>query len=327
MKNSGIFTIVMAASVLVSCSKWTEPESVEIRKPSMTSEEGYETYVNALADYKAGRHKVVMASVENPSGRRASTKSERLTALPDSVDIAILQNPADLCEDYLAEMEAVRKLGTKILYRIPGPVEEDMPSLKDMLSLYERYAYDGIVFDYNSPSNAGLGKAELEEIRSAEDGFWDEVEEWHSSHGNALLMFAGKPQYLLDPSILSFMEYIIIDGTGASSISGLLKDISLALPKDDGYSSDKFIVEVNAPTPALFVENGVDEQGYFWNYKGDKRMTAIEGAAKCALTVSDQFSIMGVMVRDAQNDYYHQGENFINIRRAVTIMNPTPLGR
>lgn len=327
MKYKVIFSIATAA-VLMSCSSWTEPESVKISNPSISEEDGYDIYVSSLNDYKSRSHKVMIASVDNPSGRPARIKPERLTSLPDSVDVIVLQNPADLYGDYLEEIEAVRRLGTKVLYRISGSAaDEGLSGLKGMLSLYDRYSYDGIVFDYEAPSTAGIGKDAIEEIKARENSFWTEVMSWQSSHKDAMLIFAGKPQYLLDASVLTLMEYIVIDGTGSSSISELLKDIMLALPADDIYPTDRFIVEVNAPTPALYVENGEDELGYFWNYSDGRKLTAIEGAAKCVLTQSERFSMAGVMVRNAQNDYYHQGDDFINIRRAITLLNPTTCSR
>lgn len=312
-------TLAMALS-LSACSEWIQPQSVDLKKKSFCEETGYEGYVAALNDYKSGYHRLTILEIDNPSGRKATAKYERLSALPDSVDAVVLLNP-DNVDEYCDEIAAVRKLGTKVLYEIPDCQDEtNAEELSEMLGLYDKYNYDGIVLRYTAPSPFGLTSGELESLLEKEDLFWNEISNWQNKHPQAVLMFKGKPQYLLNPSLLSIMKCIIIDCTDAVSIEELRKDILLALPENGKYPDNSFVIEVCAPTPSLFVENGYDERGYFCNVKDGLRITAVEGAALCVLEMFEYG--YGVMVRDAQYDYFHQGNDYRNVRRAITLLNP-----
>ena len=96
--TKNIFCMAAAAVVafagLTSCSDWTSPESVDINSPSVSGQfpELYKQYLQALRDYKASDHKVVIGWFDN-SASFAGGQSDRLTALPDSLDAVVLMYP------------------------------------------------------------------------------------------------------------------------------------------------------------------------------------------------------------------------------------------
>ena len=101
------FSSLFAASALLlaACSEWTEYESLDIKTPSM--DQGlYADYVKNLKAYKAGSHKVAMASFENVANG-PTRQAERLTVLPDSLDVILLNNPDNLHAGYVSEMKKV----------------------------------------------------------------------------------------------------------------------------------------------------------------------------------------------------------------------------
>lgn len=109
----------VAAASFAACSDWTETESLDMKNPSLETQnpELYKQYLEALRTYKAGDHKVVLVTLDNPASAPAA-RNQHLTTLPDSVDFISLANPDDLHPMLLGEFEKVHAKGTRVIYGI-----------------------------------------------------------------------------------------------------------------------------------------------------------------------------------------------------------------
>ena len=83
---------VLAVPALSSCSDWTDTESLEFDYvlPSEQDPDAYNAYLGLLRNYKQSQHKIMIAKFDN-SGDLVSGQSDRLAALPDSIDYVVLQ--------------------------------------------------------------------------------------------------------------------------------------------------------------------------------------------------------------------------------------------
>lgn len=115
-------TLILLAAVaflLASCSDWTRPESMEIEIPGLeNNKELWQEYLASLREYKNSDHKVMIVRFNN-SAEDPISQVERISALPDSVDYVILQNPNDIHGGTAKEMSEARcDKGTKFLFSV-----------------------------------------------------------------------------------------------------------------------------------------------------------------------------------------------------------------
>ena len=75
------FALLSLAALLAlgGCSEWTDMESVTIKEPQV---EKSEAYMQAIRDYKASEHKVLIGWFDNVA--LPGDRSQHLTVLPDS---------------------------------------------------------------------------------------------------------------------------------------------------------------------------------------------------------------------------------------------------
>lgn len=122
--NKNIKYLAMAAVVglasasLTSCHEWTEPESIDIEYPTAEDDPNYPAYLEDLRAYRATDHRDVYAWV-NLSENGPLNESERLTSLPDSIDVLVLSTVGDIHPTVLADFAKVREQkGMKAIYQI-----------------------------------------------------------------------------------------------------------------------------------------------------------------------------------------------------------------
>lgn len=111
---------VLAVPALSSCSDWTDTESLEFDYvlPSEQDPDAYNAYLGLLRNYKQSQHKIMIAKFDN-SGDLVSGQSDRLAALPDSIDYVVLQEADNLKSLLVQDMNDIRQQkGTRTLYAI-----------------------------------------------------------------------------------------------------------------------------------------------------------------------------------------------------------------
>ena len=123
IRSNKIFTAVVAMLAIlgsVSCSKWTEPESMPLHSPSLEEmcPEEYADYIASIRAYRQTDHQMVWGWFDN-SVSSATGQSVRLTAIPDSLDAVVLMYPELLDSWEVEEMHAIQQeRAVKVMYTI-----------------------------------------------------------------------------------------------------------------------------------------------------------------------------------------------------------------
>ncbi len=105
-------------SAFTACDDWTEPEHVDINYTNVEGAENYPAYAAALRAYRNTDHTKVYAWV-NINENGPVDQSQRLTSLPDSIDVIVLSTPSKIHPTVLSDMKKVREVkGMKVIYQI-----------------------------------------------------------------------------------------------------------------------------------------------------------------------------------------------------------------
>lgn len=336
------FFVLFAASALLltGCSDWTEYESLEVKTPTM--DEGlYADYVKNLKAYKAGPHKVVMTTLENAIGE-PSCQAERLTALPDSLDFIALNHPDNLHPSYLEEISQVREKGTRVGYVIDyATIETEWAAMQKsdaslteeqalayitkqtetQLALNDRYGYDGLIFVFDGMAMAGMTEEVLAQYTARQEVFFDAVSAWRSTHPEAFFAYRGEVQYLVDGNkpLLAECDYIILETTSASNATDMTIAANAAIDSGN-VPADRFVITTETTR--------YDDEDMIYGYFGTtdasgQLQRSIQGGAVWVGQPSD-FTRAGMLILNAQYDYYDTTPVYFHLREAIGIMNPSP---
>lgn len=112
-------TLLAVCAGFVSCSRWTETESITINTvlPWEQDPALWEEYKAAIREYKSRDHSLIYVRFENsPEG--AVSEKGYMRCLPDSLDIVSLTNAENFSAFDAEDMEWMKSLGTKVLYQI-----------------------------------------------------------------------------------------------------------------------------------------------------------------------------------------------------------------
>ena len=183
----GALSVCALAASLVSCN--TDVEAVKVVSPNIEQQNPqlYAQYLTNLRAYKNSDHQVVITYFDN-SAKVSTNQSQRISALPDSIDYVCLSAPQNLSDLEKKEMkEAQTKKGTKFMYSIDFdaiklvydtrkadfyavPDNKKKPymelntflvdSVQTALSYYDKNVFDAIVFAYNGKQKHYMSKKE-----------------------------------------------------------------------------------------------------------------------------------------------------------------------
>ncbi len=354
-------TLVVALPLVavVSCSDWTQTESLEIKEKPTLEEQNpalWAQYCEALKEYKASEHKLTFITVAN-SDKAPNHSTEHLTAMPDSVDYIRIASPAVTHPELAAEFKEVAKKGTKVIYTVsyddiasqwrvlideggvdltPREGESElteaqilearfMEYLKEQTSMQIEYAamygYDGVEMGYNGVAPASLNEEQLALTKIRQDAFIAIFDAWKSVDSKQLL-FKGHPQNLIDAAILQKCQFITLSTASSTSMDNLTVETLAAAV--EGVPSDRFIVEVSMPN----FDDPTSSVGYFSGVDPDdasQKFFALKGAAMWVNEAPiGNYTKAGISLVDAQKDYYGYTVTFARIREAIYIMNPSP---
>lgn len=106
------------ATAFTACDDWTEPEHIDINYTPVDGAENYPAYLENLRHYRTTDHVKVYGWV-NLAENNPTNQSERLTSLPDSIDVLVLSTPNEIHPTVLADMKTVREQkGMEVIYQI-----------------------------------------------------------------------------------------------------------------------------------------------------------------------------------------------------------------
>lgn len=352
MKNKIINkTILYAACLLlgfsaISCSDWTDAESVTINQPTISEQnpELYAQYLESLRNYKNSEHKYVYAWFNNKE-KKPFSRSHHLTTLPDSIDVVSLMHPDTLAQFELDEMEQLRKdKGTKFVFsmdfeaikliyegrvadmknaataegettapKMPEFVEFLVDTVNQTLPLVKKYNFDGISIAYKGKSILHMTKIEKAQYINYEAAFIGIAKDWHERNKDKMIVFEGYPQNLLDKSVLASCKHIVIPCMAAKAASKLTYELISA--SVEGVPTDKFIVAVDAAS--------VDKEDKKTGFWGDGETRAISGAAQWVAGSHAGIAVAGLGIRNVNNDYFNNAFIYTYTRNAISTINPS----
>ena len=336
--------------MLSSCNDWTDPEALKLNSPSFAEQNPqlYADYIKDLRNYKAGEHKVLFVSFNNPDN--PTKQAERLIAIPDSVDYIVLNNPDNTNPETQEEMVKIREKGTRTIYMIdynalendwaakqkadPELTEENALQylggcIDEKLALCDKYGYDGIMVDYTGRSLVSLTEPVLAAYNARQQNLFNRVMNWRDSHREKVLVFYGNVQYLVpeNMSMLMKYDYIIPKTVTSTNADDLSVKIYLAIAAgndaivEEGeinpVPTDRFIVSVQFPQA-----NDKNKIKGYWNTldaKGEK-IQAASGAALWVRQLSPDYTRSGIFILNIHNDYYNS--TYKSVREITHIMNP-----
>lgn len=101
-----------------ACDEWNEPEHVDINYSNIEDADNYPAYLEALRAYRKTDHKKVYAWVDLSEDAPAN-QSERVTSLPDSIDVIVLSTPNEIHPIVLADLIKIREQkGIEVMYQV-----------------------------------------------------------------------------------------------------------------------------------------------------------------------------------------------------------------
>lgn len=125
-------------------------------------------------------------------------------------------------------------------------------------------------------------------------------------------MFKGVPQNVINKTLLSDCQYIILSAHSAKNLSQM--SYLALMASVTGVPTDRFVIGVTTPytTPSSTV-NGELTGG----------ASAIVGAAQWAIAGTADFTKAGISIDNAEKDYYNVSKIYTNIREAINVLSPT----
>jgi hypothetical protein len=339
-----IFPAIFLLMIMTMASCDTDVKSVDINEPGVKNQDPtlYAQYLANIKAYKAKTHKVTLGWYDN-SIKTYSNGSEHINALPDSLDYVVLMYPDSLNDLDLQEIKEIKEQkGMKMLYSIDFAefetayekaesqlkmdqtegkrLDEKLPafdtfvrdSVKTALSYCDKYSYDGVIFAFESMYKGHLSGADKAEVAAKEDTFVNLAIEWHLSHTDKELMYEGTPENISDFVILDDADYIILPCRSLVSQENLYYFFQTQCAAN--VPSSKFIVLCET---ASYDKND-EKTGYFLDGS-----LSIVSAAKAIASTNYNVSAQGLGIYNIQRDFYNTSLRYINVRKAISLMNPT----
>lgn len=316
---------------LTSCEDWTDVDnlSVEYDNVEQQNPERYAQYLASLREYRKTDHTLVYAWYDN-SVKVPVSRAHYLRDVPDSIDVVGLIHPDSLTQSEIDQMNALRtEKGMKVVYTVdfdgmktdytnivePADPDRDFRSyltdtLSYALSLLKKYPYDGICIGYTGKSTVLMDEAEKKEYMENENCFLGILEDWYSRNENVELMFLGRPDNLLDPSILASCSVVLLDGRTTTATSELTTLMT------QGYLSDyadRYGMVV-AGTPLA----GTNKYAIF-----SDGTPATDAVAAWANKPQLGSRIRAVGVYDFSGDYFNADNTYKNMRNMISTLNPS----
>lgn len=332
MKNiikpiAGLF--ILGSMVLASC---TDVEGITINESNIKDRnpEAYAKYLSNLTAYKASEHKVVYAWFDN-SNKEPFSPAQHITNMSDSIDVISMMVP-ELADFEKTDIETVHQKGTKVVYTVSYDhikavydelaADEKNTSLEAFDSYLQKeltallaYSgdYDGIIAEFSGANPDFMSATDRAAYQATQTVFLNAVSTWKAGNTDKELVFCGKPQNLIDKSILGSCKHVILDSKGASTSAQLDLLVNEAL--EENVPADRFVIAVSTTS----VDTADKKTGYW----GSQR--ALSEVAYWVTGVNAGFEKAGIAIYNVQNDYYSTGGASTHVREAIDIMNPSPI--
>lgn len=242
--------IAAMGCAFTSCDDWTEPEHIDLDYGTIDTANpaAYEKYLANLREYRNRPHKQVYAWFNN-ADKAFGSQGHRITALPDSLDVIVINNPEKVTNQILQDMYEVRvNKGQQFSFCIsfddikadytalcedlaakrieytkengeeaPIPAELLDPDFLDYivesttkkLSYFDTVEFDCIMAAFDGKSTLHMTPSELAEYNTQANKFLHIIEGWLDANPNVKFDLFGKPQNVYS-ELLAKVRYAFI---------------------------------------------------------------------------------------------------------------------
>lgn len=326
-----------AGTMLCSCSDWTQPEPLELihKDIEQTDPTAYQLYLNNLREYRNSDHTQVYAFFDNPTDA-PTTQWQRLSALPDSIDIVVLTNAENINRATITEMEALRVSKGQQFYcsvdfdqikaewqaNVDEAAAAEQPysvqfstylkqELDSRLAKAKEGVFDGVVAFYRAKSPVHMTEQEKQEALELENEFFSRAQ-IHVTPGHDPISLgftlAGIPANILNPDNLRSVNNILLTET-LDAYNHMHYDTFMTTTELDKPYADK--LGLMASSTAW----DADDHKTGYTPGGD---LSIFQMARYAAT----HKVAAIAMQSVQPDYYNPVKVYHNIRTAIQIANP-----
>ena len=294
-------TLLAVCAGLVSCSRWTETESITINTvlPWEQDPQLWEEYKAAIRDYKSRDHSLIYVRFENsPEG--AVSEKGFMRCLPDSLDIVSLTNAENFSRFDAEDMEWMKSIGTRVLYQID--FASDAQTLLDQaardaaidraIATVQDDALDGFsltgIPKEDGGATAAAAKAAVERLVAAR------------SEGQ-LIAFEGNPAFIPQEDIQSVDLFVL--ATEAVENGYDLRNVVLDAA-DWGVPKEKMLL-------------AADFDGVYY-YSDNAETPVLEAMADNVIIYGP---MAGLALYGIESDYYHYDGDWLTLRSIISRMN------
>lgn len=345
--SSAVAVVALGVS-MPACDDWTDPKSIDLDYGTTESADpaAYAKYLANLRAYRAKPHKKVFTWFNNDDAAFGS-QGQRVSALPDSVDIIVLANPEKITNQMIQEMyEARVNKGQQFSYCISYddikadytllceelaakriayinehgenaeiPAELQNPDFIDYIALatskklsyFNGIGFDCIMAGFTGKSTNHMTSSELKDYMANTNAFLGIIADWLSRNEEVTLDIFCVPQYI-ETNMLSKARYVFFSQSlSATNVDQYTFYLNMA-----GENIDLSKAGMVASVPDC---TGTDAGlGYFSN-----GAMAIVGLGDW--TAAHEVGAVGVF--NTGDDYFLTHGSYSNVRTLIQTVNPS----
>lgn len=312
-------TLILGTGYLtVSCDDWTETESLTIvpQLPEDQNPELFARYTQAVRDYKARTHYLVLARFNNGLSDNAG-EHNYLRSLPDSLDAVILEHADALTEADLEDIPPIQQnFSTKVMasFNLNSVYEEAVSSGKSLateVSTALERLFD--IINANNLDGASIIYTGSLGINS-DDPDYSSVSEMRRVLLEKLVQQTktGKIFYLeADPLFIpqvdrDIFSYYILNTVSVDNISRLIAQIEQTIGYA-GIEANRILITTN-PDKTVTVN-----------------MKAVDQLPAFTQQVINAGPVKGLLIQNVNADYAHTNATYQETRKSIQTLNPSPL--
>lgn len=255
---SSALMVAALGVTFTACDDWTEPEHVDLEYGTIVDadSEAYVKYLADLREYRGRQHKMVYTWFENGDAA-FGTQGHRISAIPDSVDVIVLQNPESVTNQMLQEMyEGRTQKGQQFGYCIDLdlikadytalceqlaqkridylnehgedaeiPAELENPELHGfiaqetgkMFTHFSNIGFDCIMACFTGKATNYMSEAEIAEYTKEMNLFLGIINDWHQRHPEVPVDIYGRPQYIDSPLLADARHVFLSESVDATN--------------------------------------------------------------------------------------------------------------
>lgn len=323
------FATLLAATGLSlslgSCDEWTEPRPIDLDYTTVEDAPGYEAYLEQLRNYRLSDHKPVYVWFTAPDGAPLG-QSQRLSALPDSIDAVVIEGARDLhpvvVEDmaYISEKKHIRLLYSISFDKIMADYAELVETGKGGTMTAADYLgatldkelevshQDGFMFGFEGKSLHHLEADERAEQLLLQRTFFERIARLKTDHG-VHCDFAGQPQNVADPEWLSSFDLLFLT-QGIDAVNADMFSFFMAMGAVEGIPAERLAMMSACPS----ADPEDQTTGFFHDGSA-----ALPGFASWLRRSNSA----GAGIINVQSDYYNSTTTYSGVRAVIQALNPS----